>query len=76
VQRLAVEDHAARARRLQRHHQSRQGALARARFADDAQAAPLAQREAHAVQRLHQRTRAEQPLARQPVLLVQVLGLQ
>ena len=68
--------HAAGGRRLERHHQPRQRALARARLADHAEAAPGAQREAHAVERLHRRRRrASRLLARQAVVLDEAVDL-
>ena len=66
----------ARGRRIQRHHQAREGGLARTRFTDDAQAAAGLDREAHAVERMHLGRRLEQLLARHLVLPHQVVDLQ
>jgi hypothetical protein len=52
--------HAARGRRIERHHETRDGRLARTRFADDAQAAAGFDLEAHAVERLDGGRRAEE----------------
>ena len=69
VQVAAEQLHAARGRRFERHHQPRQRRFARARFADDAQAAAGLHREADAAQRLDDRCRLEQAFARQVVVL-------
>ena len=55
VQVAAQQFDTARSRHIERHHQARDRRLARARFANDAQAASGLDRKAHAVQRLDQR---------------------
>ena len=55
--------------RLQRHHQPRQRGFARARFADDPEAAAGLQRETHAAHGLHDGRAVPQAFARQAVLL-------
>ena len=68
--------HRAGSRRVQRHHQPRQRRFARARFANDAQAAPRRHLQADTAQRRHRLARAPQALARRRVVAHQVGHLQ
>jgi hypothetical protein len=76
MQIATFEAHAARGGRVERHHEARDGRLARARFTDDAHALAGLHLEAHAVERLDGGRRAEELFSRQRVVAHEIGDLQ